>query len=79
MVHDLFSYTVITQDGVVLLGYVPWPDVQDLCDLIEKEPLAFDVDHDEPWETVVTVPSLDAETIQMLHFRELVKRAFLEH
>lgn len=75
---QLFHYSVITEDGVVLLAYAPWEDVQELLDFGDLEPIDIFCDHDEPDESLVTV-NATLETINLIQFREKVRQILREN
>ena len=79
MLLNMFKYSVVTEDGEVLLAYVSWDEVLELCKFIGHQPIDVFSDHKCPDESTVTVPCLDDDVIESVHAKETIRKFLLQN
>ena len=79
MLLNMFKYSVVTEDGEVLLAYVSWDEVLELCKFIDHQPIDVFSDHKCPDESTVTVPCLDDDVIESVHAKETIRKFLLQN
>lgn len=79
MLLNMFKYSVVTEDGEVLITYASWEEVQELCKFIGHGYVDIFSDHKCPDESTVTVPCLDDDMVESVHAKETLRKYLLQN
>lgn len=72
--HELFSYTVITESNDEIASNLTWDEVESLCESIGEKYIDI-LPSNYRGELIVTIPVLNDFTIKLLRLRTMASKA----